>query len=362
MPRVDGTDDMRPLHPFDGVRERISTRSTHASRGSWRFKVAAVVLAVVAAVIGSVLLEPRPAARGRLDLAGHEGLVSAVTFSPDGRTLASCSWDFTVRLWDLDRLDDGHEAEPVILPHETTQYAAAFSPDGSLLVSAGDRSLTIWSCRPGYQRMSERSGESYHSLSFSPDGQTVALGGEDGSVRLWDMPAARERSRLRGHAGSVRSVAFSPDGKLLATASHEGRLVLWDAIRWSKLWSLVTEGAVPIQAVAFSPDGGTLGLAELSEKPGDVVLVDPGTGAIRTRLTAHPLGTHSLAFSPDGRMLATAGGDRCIKLWNVATAQAIATFKDGIGWVRSVAFSPDGTWMAFAGVDESIRMLDVRQL
>jgi WD40 repeat protein len=208
----------------------------------------------------------------------------------------------------------------------------------------------------------ERSGESYLSLAFSPDGRTLALGAEDGSIHLWDMPAGRERSILRGHARTVRSVAFSPDGKLLASGSQDGRVVLWDSVRCAKLRGLVAQGAAPVLGLVFSPDGRTLGLAEYVEKPADVVLIDPETGAIRTRLTGHRLGTNALAFSPDGRMLATAGAERCITVWDLATAQVLATFKDQIGWVKTMSFSSDGAWLAFAGHDESVGLLDVRRL
>jgi WD40 repeat protein len=361
MPRFDGIDDLIAMRPFGRFRERASTQSSLAWRRSWRFKLAVVVLASVVGIVWSAFQEPQPA-RERVALTGHSQLVNEVTFSPDGRTLASCGWDFTVRLWDRRRWDDGHESAPVILPHESTRYATAFSPDGSLLVSAGDRSLTIWSCRPDYQRKLDRSGPTYHSLSFSPDGRTLALGAEDGSIRLWDMPEARERSILRGHGGTVRSVAFSPDGKRLASGSQDGGVVLWDAIRPEKLRRLVAEGPAPIQTVAFSPDGRTLGLAEASYKPGDVILMDPETGAVRTRLAGHRLGINALAFSPDGRTLATAGVERCIKLWNLATSQVRTTIKDGIGWVKSVSFSPDGAWLAFAGEDETVKVLDLRRL
>ena len=94
----------------------------------------------------------------------------------------------------------GHlpEIGPVILPHDTIRFATAFAPDGSLLASSGLGSVTIWSCQPGLSTEGGASDETYRSLSFSPDGATLALGAEDGTIRLWAMPSARERMVLYG--------------------------------------------------------------------------------------------------------------------------------------------------------------------
>ena len=91
-------------------------------------------------------------------------------------------------------------------------------------------------------------------------------------------------------------------------------------------------------------------------------MIDVRTGMIRTRLTGHRLGINALAFSPDGRTLATGGVERCIKIWDLTTAREVATLKDQVGWVNSIAFSPDGRRMAFSGDDESIRLRKLRRV
>jgi WD40 repeat protein len=279
-----------------------------------------------------------------------------VKFSPDGRTLASCGWDNTVRLWDVDRWDEGSEVEPVTLNHPGVQFTVAFAPDGSLLASAGESSLTIWSL-PGCQRKVERVDRSYRCLAFSPDSRTLALGAEDGTIRLWDVPGARERAVLQSHADTVKSLAFSPDGKLLASSSQEGRVVLWDANRGVLARTLVAGGGTtPIRFVTFSPDGRTVAMSEVAFEPRDLILFDVETGAIRKRLTGHRFGANTLAFSPDGRTLATAGVDRCIKLWDLATGKERITVRDHVGWVKSLAFSPDGARLAFSGEDTKVRL------
>lgn len=333
----------------------------HGKRFSIRFGeflLAGIVIVGFVVVTSAIFSEQSPAPE-RAALTGHTQVVEGLAFSPDGRTLASCGWDNSVRLWDLSGVKSGMPADqPVILPHESVSFAVAFSPDGKRLVCGGQNSLTIWSCEsPQYEPLVRKEGTTHRCVAFSPDGSTLAVGCDDGSVRLLDGETAEEWAVLRGHSDVVRSLAFSPDGSSLVSSGQDRQIMLWDAIAGARVRSLGRSGSNPVQMVAFSPRGEQIAVGEVSGEPHDIVLIDPSTGEIRSRLAGHTSGVNALTFSPDGQTLATAGVvDRAIKLWNLKDGKERATLAEGVGCVRSISFSPDGQWLAYAGSDLTIRV------
>ncbi len=136
--------------------------------------------------------------------------------------------------------------------------------------------------------------------------------------------------------------------------------MLWDAIRGVAIRTFGEAGSNPVQFGAFSPDGMTVAVGECGGTPLDITLFDVETGALRTRFTGHRAGINALAFSPDGRTLASAGIDSTIRLWDPATGKEKTYRSDDVGWVKSISFSPDGAWLAFAGNDSSVRVWDLK--
>ncbi|MFQ6021194.1 MAG: protein kinase [Acidiferrobacterales bacterium] len=286
-------------------------------------------------------------------LTGHDDWVHAVAFSPDGKTLASASYDRTIRLWNVAT----GTLHRILRGHDRGINSVAYSTDGKWLASAGDDgTVRLWDASTGRPwGLFEGPGYAVYTVAFSPNGTQLAAGGKDRSVFVWNVSNGELLYTLDGHRDDIQAVAFSTDGRTLASGGADKTVRLWDLGSGSGLATLVGHKDV-VLSLAFSPDrrwlvsGGSKKIIKLwNAHSGQLIRTFP-----RVRHAVL-----SLAFSPDGQWLATGGGN-LVKLWNAESASVEKTLKGHKGYVQAVAFSPDGTTLASASRDHTVKIWTAR--
>ncbi|MCI0395810.1 MAG: NB-ARC domain-containing protein [Chloroflexi bacterium] len=325
-------------------------------------------------------------------LEGHEDLVWAVAFAPDGVTLFSGSADQTVRAWDFHQ----GTAEKILRAHTHWVWSVVVSPDGLVAASAGaDQAICTWDAQTG-QLLNVLRGHAgpVRSLAFSPDGRVLASASHDQTVRLWDTRSGRLLGTMGGHSGEVRCITFSPDGEWLLSAGSDCALRLWQW-RTGQTSSLLEGHTHTVSSVAINPDGnlaasgsydGTIRLWDLKAARASHVLQahrqsvrtitfdatgsllvsgsydqtvrfwEPRTGLLLHTIRGHTFQIRALAFSPDGEHLATCSTDYTVRLWHVQSGQLRHTLPGHSRWVAAAAYSPSGALLATGSYDRTVRL------
>ena len=267
-----------------------------------------------------------------------------------------------MRLWDT-----ASGAELHTLRGHTTSWVSsvAFAPNGQRLASgSGDKTVRIWDPLTSQESFTipreqylQVPGERHLQVACSGDGRFIATAGRynDRTVIVWDAPTAKQLVRLRGHTAMASCVAFRPDSRYLASAGEDKTVKVWDTSTWKEVTTLRGHGSEIIK-LAYSPDGKRLATASFDTT---VNIWDPATGQVVQVLRGHAAAVNSVAFSPAGDCLATASEDKTIRIWKASTGQTLHTLHGHVLGVISVAF--DLTWkrLATGGRDATVKVWNV---
>jgi WD40 repeat protein/DNA-binding XRE family transcriptional regulator len=288
----------------------------------------------------------------------HTDTVHSLAFSPDGRRLATGSWDGSLKLWDI-------ESGALLWASWFTDNieCLAFSPDGFTISSGGgDATVQLLDVSTGALRKTliGHNGPVF-ALAWSPNSRLLASGGTDRVIRLWELSEKQSETSvqlLAGHTNWVLGLAFNPDGTQLASGSWDATVRLWDLESLSLLQTL-TGHTERVRAIAWSPDGRLLASCGFDHT---IWLWDSAQSSYQTGLHGHSAGVYYIAFSPDSRSLLSGGEDGTLRVWDVERGQCVHNMHGYAVSLYDVSWSPNGTRLASVGSNSLVSIWEVEGL
>jgi WD40 repeat protein/transcriptional regulator with XRE-family HTH domain len=285
----------------------------------------------------------------------HTDTTIALNFSPDGRTLASGSWDGSVKLWAVSSGTLYWEGW-----HTRSVNSVAFAPDSKLLASSGnDVGVRLWNPQNGTMLQTLQHPHPVYAIAWSPDGSLLASGDFNGGIRLWEMqktPPITCVEILPAHSNWVPGLAFAPNGKTLASAGWDQTVKLWE-VPSGRLLRIHSEYAERVNRVLWSLDGRTLASCGVDQT---IQLWDVEQGSYRAVLHGHSGAIYGLAIAPDNNYLLSGCEDGTLRVWDVESGRCIHIVQGYAVSINDVDWSPDGTCLISGGTDGLVTIWNVR--
>ncbi len=259
-------------------------------------------------------------------------------------------------------------------PQDDSVSVISFSPDGALLaVAANSGEISVWDIDQRCRTLNTKLGQGLRVVRFCPDGRALLCGYIDGGLHVVKLPSFEKAFGLSGHKDAVSSAAYSSDGTKLFSSSRDGTVRIWNAMDGEFL-SIVHCHDSGVEDVSLSPDGRHFctipyadsgpSLERASESPKPVIKIwESQTGRESATLLGHEAPIAAVAFSPDGKHLASAGGsvlgnDCLIRIWSISNQCMVNSFRGHTKKIQSICYSPNGKWLCSGSWDNTVRIWD----
>ncbi len=291
--------------------------------------------------------------RMRLNLTGHTGWVRAVAFFPNGFSLASGSYDRTVRLWNV----SNNKSFGTLSNHLGSISginAIAVHPNGNTFaIACIDKTIKLWNFRSGkpIRNLEGHDGQVY-GVAYSPDGKTLVSASADKTIKLWNWNRGEVLQTFTGHQDKVVAVIFHRDGKRIASASADKTIRIWDVATAKELIKITGHNS-PVNAIAFSPDGKLLASGSQDQT---IKIWDVSNGKLLKTLSGHTGGVLAVAFNRDGQAIASGGIDQTIRIWDVDLGKSVQTIDNHEAPILSLSFSPKDNTLVSGSADRSVKV------